>query len=70
MTPETEKKVGEAITYTLKRIRDDSSIGWYMGHGTQAFELLTAAHSAMSGLDQETVKEAFAPINPVDPEAQ
>jgi hypothetical protein len=49
------------------RIRDDPSVGWYMGRGTQAFHLLTVAAAALWTTPLERVEDGFTPKNAKDP---
>jgi NMD protein affecting ribosome stability and mRNA decay len=57
----------KAIQHVLTQIRDDSSIGWYMGYGTQSFDLLTRAAAVLWGEDHGKVEEMFMPKNAKDP---
>lgn len=67
----------DAITHTLTQIRDNPSVGYYLGELTQTFELLTACDRELSllGSDIPTaqqvtidqVRTKWAPQNPKDP---
>lgn len=50
------EKATKAVLYVLRRIVDEPEIAWHMGFGTQAFDLLTAAHAANQGKDHQEVK--------------
>ena len=58
---------GRAISHVLGRISESPEIGWYMGHGTESFARLCAAHAALHGGTAEAVLEAFAPTCARDP---
>ena len=59
-----------AIRHALVQIRDYPEVGWYLGHCTQTFELLTAAYAENTGMSQDQVKEQFAPRACFDPRAK
>lgn len=65
-----EEQAKRAISHTLNRIREDETIGWYMGLGTQAFDLLTEAAATLHGRPVEKVREIYRPINPKNPFAE
>lgn len=62
---ETAKK---AVTHVLRQIRNHPHVGWYLGFGTQSFELLTAAAAAAHGEPLEQVQAHFAPTDARNPE--
>ena len=53
----------EAITYLLGRIRDDERLYFLLGAGSQSFDLLTEAYSALTCNDLETVRKNLAGVN-------
>lgn len=61
-TPEDQAR--KAILHTLLRIRDHEIVGYYMGLGGQAFDLLTEAYSTLTGIPVATVRRQFACRNP------
>jgi hypothetical protein len=56
-----------AIQHVLRRIRDDESIGYFLGAGTESFHLLTVAASALWDTPLDEVETMFRPRNPIDP---
>lgn len=60
----------KAIRHMLNQIRDSPEIGWYCGFGTQAFSLLTEAHSTLWKRDLKETREAFLPTEPKDPKEE
>jgi len=60
----------KAIQHVLGRIRDDATIGWYMGYGTESFDLLTKASSGIWNEPLKKVQEMFMPRNAKDPEEE
>ena len=48
----------DAINYVLQRIKKDENIRYHMGALTESFERLKAAHSALTGIAEETIEEA------------
>jgi hypothetical protein len=59
-----------AIHHVLNQVRDHPAIGYYMGHGTQSFELLTKAAAALWNEPLDKVRDIFEPTNPKDPRDQ
>jgi hypothetical protein len=57
----------KAIGHVLRQIRERSEIGWYLGHGTESFALLTEAAATLFGTDVEQVRKDFAPLNAANP---
>ena len=58
----------KAIQHVLGRIRDHETIGWYMGCGTESFDLLTKAASALWNEPLEKVQAMFQPRTAKDPQ--
>jgi hypothetical protein len=56
-----------AIVHTLQRIREHPEVGYYMGCGTQTFDLLTEAASTLFDEPIVKVRESFMPLSPRDP---
>jgi len=56
-----------ALVHLLMRIRDHDYVGWYLGPGTQAFDLATEAYAAVTGRPLDELRREFAPRNPTDP---
>lgn len=65
--PETQ--AGIAIRQTLERIRDNPTVGFCLGVGTQTFALLTEAAATLGGRPVEEVRTHYAPCNAQDPHA-
>lgn len=50
-----------AILHVLMRIRSDRAVAQVIGAGTESFDLLTAAASALSGEPLPKIREHIAP---------
>ena len=57
----------DAIAHVLRQIRERSEVGYYLGHGTESFELLTEAFALLKGKTQEEVQKLFRPRTAADP---
>jgi hypothetical protein len=62
-----EEQARRAIRHVLVRIRDDSSVGYYLGQASQSFALLTEAYAALTGRDAAEVCRTYAPQHPKHP---
>lgn len=62
-----EQQAKKAIAHTLQQIRDNPSIGWYLGFGSQTFSLLTEAAATLWSEPLETVRRNFMPRNAKNP---
>ena len=62
-----EAKAKKALQYVLDRIRDEPHVGWYLGQGSQCFDLLTEAYATIAGIRLRDVREGFACPNPANP---
>lgn len=51
----------QAISYSLRRIREEWNIGYHMGEGTQAFALLAEAYATLNNEALSDVREKFSP---------
>lgn len=58
LTP--EQQASKAISYFLGRVKADDRLYHLVGLGSQAFDLLTEAHCALSGEDLATVRKALS----------
>lgn len=56
-----------AIRHTLLRIREDATIGYVMGLGSQTFALLTEAYATATQTPVRQVREIYMPQNARDP---
>lgn len=65
MPPEEQSK--KAIAHVLIQIRDHPHVGWYLGFGTQSFDLLTEAFATLTKQPIEQVRNRFEPTNPTNP---
>jgi hypothetical protein len=68
LTPEQQAK--KALAHILDRVRSDSRVGWYLGHGTESFALATEALATLTDNAVLAVRKAYAPENPKDPYQQ
>lgn len=68
MPPEEQAK--KAIRHVLGQIREHEHVGWYLGYGTQSFDLLTEAYSTLTKQPIEQVRDAFEPRNPRNPKEE
>ena len=57
----------KAIAQVLGRISDYPSVGWYLGHGTESFALLTEALAMLDSRDVLQVRKEFSPVAPKNP---
>lgn len=62
-----EEQACRAINHVLRRIRDDSRIGYYMGVCSESFDLLTEAFATLKQLPVEQVRKSYAPRNARNP---
>jgi len=58
-----------AIEHVLERIRISPEVGYYMGYGTQSFQMLCEAYAGIHGKSYDDVEELFHPLRPRDPTA-
>jgi hypothetical protein len=62
MSAEEKNKLAQkAILYALNRIRKDANVARVIGVGTETFDLLTAAASALTGEPLEQVRGFVSP---------
>lgn len=54
-----EEQARRAIVHVLARIRDHEVVGYYMGLGSQSFDLLTEAYAALTGIAVDDVRRQF-----------
>jgi hypothetical protein len=57
----------KAIHHTLLRIRDHEYVGYYLGCGTQGFDLLTEAFASLTGDEVSQIRRIYAPRNATNP---
>lgn len=50
-----------AIGYVLRRVRDDERLRYYLGAGTETFEVLAKAYSKLIGRPASEVFESIIP---------
>lgn len=62
-----EEQAKRAIRHVLGVIRDHAEVGWYMGAGTQSFDLLTEAAATLFDEPLDKVRSYFLPLAPRDP---
>jgi hypothetical protein len=55
-----EQQAAKAISYFLGRVKADDRLYHLVGLGSQAFDLLTEAHCALSGEDLATVRKSLS----------
>lgn len=55
-----EQQAAKAISYFLGRVKADDRLYNLVGLGSQAFDLLTEAHCALSGEDLATVRKQLS----------
>lgn len=56
-TPEKNlDKASKAVMHLIRRIRKDEKMRYYLGFGTESFELLTEAAAEITGKSVEEVK--------------
>lgn len=58
LTP--EQQAAKAISHFLGRVKADDRLYHLVGLGSQAFDLLTEAHCALSGEDLATVRKQLS----------
>jgi hypothetical protein len=56
-----------ALQHVLSRVHADPFVGYYLGHGSQAFALVTEAFAAILGQDVAKVRAEWSPTNARDP---
>lgn len=61
-------QANSAIAHALQRIRDHSTIGYYMGLGSQTFCLLTEAYATLQNVPVSDVRRNFQCTDPRDPQ--
>jgi len=54
-----EEQARRAIVHVLARIRDHETVGYYLGLGSQSFDLLTEAYAALTYIAVEDVRRQF-----------
>lgn len=54
-----EEQARRAIVHVLARVRDHEVVGYYMGLGSQSFDLLTEAYAALTHIAVEDVRRQF-----------
>lgn len=59
-----EEQARRAILVMLKRVRNDQHVGYYVGPGSQTYDLLTEAYAALSGDTVENVRNTFCGQHP------
>ena len=59
-----EEQAKKAILATLQRIRNHEYAGYYMGFGSQTFDLLTEAYATLTGGNVEQIRRTYACPNP------
>lgn len=65
MPPEEQSK--KAIGHVLVQIRDHPHIGWYLGYGTQSFDLLTEAFATLTNQRIDQTRDRYEPTHPTNP---
>lgn len=55
------EKAKAAIAATLKRIKEDPRVAYYICPMTQTYDLLVAAHCELNGLDESEFTSKFEP---------
>lgn len=55
-----EQQAAKAISHFLGRLKADDRLYHLVGLGSQAFDLLTEAHCALSGEDLATVRKSIS----------
>ena len=56
-----------ALFHVLTRIRDHEHVGYYLGPGSQAFDLVTEAYATLTAEDVASVRRAYAPRGATKP---
>jgi Lar family restriction alleviation protein len=56
-----ELQAEKAIAHTLQNICDRPGVAWYLGHGTQTYELLTEALATLSGKGMDEIQSIYQP---------
>jgi hypothetical protein len=54
-----EEQARRAIVHVLARIRDHEVVGYYMGLGSQSFDLLTEAYASLTRIAVQDVRRQF-----------
>jgi len=67
-SPEEQSK--QAIGHVLLQICNHPHIGWYLGFGTQSFDLLTEAFATLTNQPIEQVRDRFEPTNATNPKEE
>ncbi|WP_261541423.1 hypothetical protein [Burkholderia multivorans] len=52
-------KAKAAITATLRKLKDDPRVAYYICPMTHTYDLLVAAHCELNGLDEEQFRAEF-----------
>lgn len=60
-------KARVALTHALQQIRDNPSVGWFLGFGTETFSLLTESFAAIQGEDVAQIRKDYMPVNAKNP---
>lgn len=60
----------KAVRHTLEQIRNHPHVGWYLGYGTETFNLLTLAAASLFAEPVENVRKYYEPRDPQDPAAE
>lgn len=48
-----------AVSAVLRRIRDDGRVAYFLGYGSETFNLLTAAYAEAHGEDVDEFRKRF-----------
>jgi hypothetical protein len=65
MPPEEQSR--KAIGHVLIQIRDHPHVGWYLGFGTESFDLLTEAYATLTNQTIEGIRDRYEPRNATNP---
>lgn len=57
----------KALAHILDRVAHNSSVGFYLGYGTESFSLATEALATLDGTEPKSVREAYKPQKQHDP---
>jgi hypothetical protein len=55
-----EQQAAKAIAHLLRRVQADDRLYYLVGLGSEAFALLTEAHSTLAGVDLETLRKELS----------
>ena len=65
----TEQLTKKALYHALCRIHDDPHVGYFIGIGTETFDLLTEAYARFTTKEVKEIRESFNCPNAVNPAA-